>query len=373
MNSLAITYEGTEEICKEEIEEILNKKIEESLNKEEPSVVKFSSEKEELFKLAYLGQSFVNVIQLIDEFDINEFEDIKKAKESNYEEFEGKEFRVTCLRFGEHNFNSSDVEKEVGGYILDKIKSKVNCKVNLNNPEKVLYIYIYNNKCYIGIDYHNMDLSKRDYNVHSHSKGINSILGFCMLKLGKYSKGMVLLDPLCLSGTIPLEAGYYVTKFSINYFRKNKFLFVKQKLVDEQFFKNIDTEFPKELQNIHAFDYEVKNITASKHNAKIGEIDKVINFRKVETDWIDLKFEEESVDLICTAPPTPNDRTLKLLKPRIRELFNNAEFVLKKGGRFVIKSNKLVEEMSKRTTLKLVEDKLIKKGKSSVCISVYEK
>lgn len=369
ISALAITYEGTEEISKNEIEEILSKKAKPKLDKKESTVVRFSAQKEELFKLAYLGQSFVNVIQLIESFDINEFEDIQKVKQLDFTDFKDKQFRVTCMRIGEHSFNSSDIEKEVGGYIIEK----ANSKVNLDNPESVLFVYIYDNKCYVGIDYNNVDLSKRDYNLHPHSKSIKAPLAFAMIKIGGYEKGKTLLDPFCLSGTIAIEGAYYSTKFPINYFRKNKFLFVKQKLVDDAFFKNIDSDFPSEPQKIFAYDYELRNITASKHNAKIGEVDKCIEFRRVDTEWIDLKFDEESVDLIATCPPNPNPTELKKMKPRISELFHNAEYILKKKGKLVIRDNQLIRDSGERSKLKLSEEISITKGNSVFSILVYVK
>jgi putative N6-adenine-specific DNA methylase len=366
MKGLAISYEGTEEVMSNEIKEILKLDSEVST---EPSAVIFDAKREDLFKLAYLGQSFSHCIELIHSFYITEFEDIEKIKDLDFKEFEDKNFRVNCIRIGDHEFNSVDVEKDVGGYILDQVK----CKVDLTNPERILFVYIYKGKCYVGIDWNNLDLSKRDYNVHPHSKSIKGTLAFAMLMFANYDKEKVLLDPFCLSGIIPLEAAYYATKLSLNFFRKNKFLFVKHNIAEEDFLKQFDIPFPTKQEKIHAFDYELRNLTAAKHNAKIGEIDKALDFRKVESEWLDTKFDEESIDLIVTSPPPPTFKSEKYLKKRYHELFYNAEFVLKKEGKLVIKESKLIRLLGDRSKLELIETKEVKKGSNVVKILVYHK
>jgi putative N6-adenine-specific DNA methylase len=365
MKGLVTSYEGAEDIVKSEVIEIIGKRKTET----KPSVVIFEATREDLFKLSYMGQSFSHCFELIDSFEISEFEDLDKIKDFDFSEFKDKKFRTRCLRIGDHNFNSSDVEREVGGFILDKVE----CKVNLDNPERVLFIYIHEDQCYVGIDWNNLDLSKRDYNAYPHSKSIKGTLAYIMLKLAGYTKNKVLLDPFCLSGIVPLEAAFYATKLSLNYFRKKKFLFVQQELVDDKFFEKIDLPFPSKKEKIHAFDYELKNITAVKHNAKIGEIDKALDIRKVEAEWIDMKFEETSVDLIVTAPLSPTFRNEKHLSKRYQELFYNAEYVLKKGGKLVIKENKLSSEFGDKSKLNLVDTKILLKGNSSFSILIFEK
>ena len=364
--ALVIAYEGTEEIAKNEVEKILGRNVDSKIDsKAEPSVVFFNAQREELFKLGYLGQSFVNVIELITSSKIEELSDFKFVEKIDFSFVKGKRFRITCNRIGGHDFSANDVEREIGRFVHGG-------DVDLDNPQVVIYVYAYSNMCYLGIDYNNIDLSKRDYNLHPHSKSIKGTVAYSMLMIGGYEKGKVLLDPFCLSGAVAIEAGYCSTGFSINYFRKSKFLFVKEKLVGDAFFKGIDIAIPKEFGNIYAYDYEMRNISAAKHNAKIGEIDKVIEFRKVESEWIDLKFGEGDLDLIVSSPPDPTASTERQIRPRIKELFYNADYVLKKGGKLVIKGNDLVREEGEKSKLKFIEQVDIVKGSNVIEIFVYE-
>jgi thiamine biosynthesis protein ThiI len=51
---------------------------------------------------------------------------------------EGESFAVRVKRTGEHEFSSKDVEKELGGWILDSMK----VSVDLNDPDKTIFVEI---------------------------------------------------------------------------------------------------------------------------------------------------------------------------------------------------------------------------------------
>jgi thiamine biosynthesis protein ThiI len=71
-------------------------------------------------------------------------DDIKaKVCEIVADKIEGKTFVVRAKRTGSHPFNSSEIERVVGGYILAKSKAK---GVNLHNPETKVRIELINNQ-----------------------------------------------------------------------------------------------------------------------------------------------------------------------------------------------------------------------------------
>src|SRR3989344_9398338 len=366
MRALCVSYEGTEEVVQAEIKKILSSHSSE-ISIEKAAVIFEVKSREDIFKLAYLGQSFMHVIELFDFFTLNDIDDFSDMK-SDFSGIKDKKFKVSCLRLGSHNFSSQDVERELGSVILDKVSAKV----DLHNPEIIIFVYIYQDKAYIGFDHIGLDLSKRDYNVYPHSSSIKGPLAFAMLNFAEYSSRKTLLDPFCLSGTIPIEAAFYSTGFPINYFRKSKFLFFRHGMVDELFFKSLDKEIPKKKLEIYGMDYNFPNGTASKHNAKMAELDKVIDFRRGDTRWLDLKFEEGSVDCIVTAPQRPRGQNITSLKKRIDEFFINAKEVLKKSGVIVILENGLIANAAEKHGLNLAENKEIRKGNSTANILIYK-
>jgi len=67
------------------------------------------------------------------------------------DEIEGKTFVVRAKRSGKHPFNSSEIERSVGGYVLANSKAK---GVDLHNPEITVRIELINNQLNIITDKH---------------------------------------------------------------------------------------------------------------------------------------------------------------------------------------------------------------------------
>ncbi len=87
------------------------------------------------------------------QFDnINTLDEIKeKVCEIVASEIEGKTFVVRTKRSGKHPFNSSEIERTVGGYLLAHSKAK---GVDLHNPEVTVRLELINNQLNIITDKH---------------------------------------------------------------------------------------------------------------------------------------------------------------------------------------------------------------------------
>jgi len=361
MKAVCIGYEGAEEVLKREVKERINVSA-----KIEPSVALIDADEKQLQELAYSGQSFIHVIILLGSGKLKSFNDLEKIKldKKLLEKFvKNKTFRTDCLRLGEHDFNSQDAEAKIGEIVLDNVK----CKVNLHKPDVKFFCYIFNEKCYMGIDIAGFELEKRYYKVYTGAKSINSVLAFNLLMLGGYKKDQLLLDPFCDCGTIPIEAAYYLSDIPVHEQQKEKFKF---KIEEE---KQTDNKKQKKTKQIFAFDPQVRNVTACRHNCKIGKVDGYIELSKVDTGWLDLKFDKEQVDLVATAVPQPTKLTLKKVKKTYNELFEKLEIILKKDCKFVTVGNKILEEIGSKYNLKLEKKIKIRKGNQILNLFVYKK
>ncbi len=390
MQLLISGYEGGEEVLKQEIKETLNVN-----SKTEPSVAIFEvKDMKDYAKLAYLGQSFSLILELIDSFEFRDFEEFSKKvsktiSDPDFSFLKNKTFKVDCTRIGNHDFSSVDVWPAVGDPVVDKIKD---VKVDLRNPQIIIHVYIYNNKAYIGINHVGFEIDKRDYKVYSHRLSIKGNLGYTILKLADYTGKESVLDPFPHDGTIMIEAAFIKSKLPINYFRKEKFKFVKDGIIDIRFLENLDEERAggekiskstvdvendkenkKQTKTIFAFDSELRNIKAMKSNAKIGGVNESVEFSRVDAEWIDLKFEKESLDLIVSNPDKPGQRTEKSMPKRYKETLYNAKYALKKDGKIVVITNDKFREIAE--TEGFSKDKTIelKKGGNNIYVDVFVK
>lgn len=92
------------------------------------------------------------VLEALQFDDMKNLDEIKvKVCEVVADELTGKSFVVRAKRTGKHDFNSSEMERTVGGYILAHSKAR---KVDLHNPEITVRIELINNQLNIITDKH---------------------------------------------------------------------------------------------------------------------------------------------------------------------------------------------------------------------------
>jgi len=372
MKGLAIVDKGLEEVALEEITE----KIKSKGKKEETRVIFSISKEEDLCRLAYTCQSVRRILLLIKEIKVNNELDKtvglfkKEINKTDLKKYLHKKVSVKCKRIGEHNFTSVDLASEIS-----KILKDYEFKISRKNNDLVFYIYIYKNKGYFCLDFSDRDLSKRNYRIFTKAGSLKGSLGYAVFRFSKYKHGETLLDPVCESGIIPIEAALNTMNKSVNFYKKE---FVFQK-IDEKYkkiFELEDKKIKKSVKGIYAFDKLLGNINSSKKNAKIAGVEKNINFSKADIEWLDTKFEKNSVDKIVTKLPSESKNISKNLVEKIyQEFFYQAEFILKKEGVIVICSlkNDLLKESARKKDFKVVDEKKIFSGQQQYSVTIFKK
>lgn len=375
MKGAAITHKGMEDVSAREIKELIDTK---SSAKKTLNIFKINSLKD-LCLLSYKGQTFIKILYLFNTFTFKKdfFDKLKLTIEkSDFGDFlKNKTFRTDCERHGKHEFSSQEVAKKSGEILLKKLKMKV----DLKNPDLIFFIYIYNNNCYLGIDFSETDLSKRDYKIFFGSVSLKGTIGFSLLKLADYSKKDVLLDPLCGSGIIPIEAALYSSEMPVNYYRKNKLAFSNLKNIKdiEDFFEKIDNKIDlKTKLSITGFDNALAHVKQSQKNSKIAGINKKIKFSRIEIDWLDTKFKKESVEKVVSYLPSISRRlSEQIIKKFYDDFFYQMIFILKKTGSIVIavRSSELLKKAAKKHNFKLEEEREVWHGQEKLKVLKFGK
>jgi len=109
------------------------------------------------------------------------------------------------------------------------------------------------------------------------------------------------VDPMCGSGTLPIEAVLIATNTPPGIFRK-KFGFESWADFDNELFGSVaDESEPKKLQNtIYASDISARNIEIAKTNAQNARVTKEIKFEVA--DFKDLKIQVIGSTLMINPP-----------------------------------------------------------------------
>ena len=371
MKGLAITSKGIENIAAMEIKELINN----DYKIEEGCVIFDFKDFKDLCLLCYKAQSVDRVVYLLDKFEFKSFfEDLKIfIEELNFNKWLNyKKFKIECIRLGTHNFNSVDIKEKTAELIFKKSNNKI--KPDVKDYGVIFLFYIVDNKCYFGIDFAGFELNKRGYKIFLHPNSLRGTIAYALVRENNFKKKDVMLDPFSRDGVIAIEAALYANNFSVNYYKKDKFAFLKLKLnIDfDELFKNIDKKRKESKTKIYNYDHLFKYVDFSKKNAKIAGVDKYINFSRVELEWLDIKFKKESVDEIITNPPSSKNTNLDKI---YNEFFYQAEYILKKNGLIALisKMPELIKKHAEKHNFIIAKEKDIWSGEQQLKIMVFKK
>src|SRR3989338_813497 len=372
MKGLIITSKGIEDTACIEVKEIINTNC-----KAEQGCALFEfNDIKDICLLCYKSQTASRVLILINNFRFeNFFEEFEKSIDnSKLGEWvhDKMQFKVECMRIGTHEFKSTDVEAKAGQIIINNSKKR-DVKVNIKDYETIFFVYIFDNKCYFGVDFAGFELNKRNYKIFLHPNSLRGPIAYSLIRDSGFQKKERMLDPFSRDGVTAIESALYAADFPVNYYNKEKFAFLKLKLGIDfgKMFKSCDTKIKKTKLHIYNYDHLFKYVDYSKKNAKIAGVDKQVTFSRVELEWLDIKFKEGSLDRIISNPPTPKDNSLDKI---YNEFFYQSAYILKKGGTlaFISKTPGFVKRHAERPNLALLKEKEVWSSQQLLTILVFE-
>ena len=374
MKGFLTTHKGMEDIASMEAKELIGS--ESKIN--EGCIVFDIKSYEDLFILCYKSQSATGVCCLLSEFDYKDiFDDFgKNIGKIKFDEWLGKNvrFRVKYARNYEDDIASVETESKLGEIIIEHIQKRYGYKqkVELEKPEIIVFFCLTKKRCYAGIDFAGFDLSKRSYKIFQHPADIKGTIVYSLIRLADYGKNEVLLDVFSGSGTIPIEAALFSSKFPVRYFDKEKFIFSKfekfKKFDFNKLFGKLDREISDYKPRIYNVDLSMNNINYAKKNSKLAGVDKKISFSRMDAEWLDTKFEKGKIDKIVTKMPNSNGNDL------YNEFFYQAEFILNDKGKIVLIGNKeLIEKYAFKYKFEISEQREIFNGKMKYGVFILTK
>ncbi|MBN2368720.1 methyltransferase [Candidatus Woesearchaeota archaeon] len=373
---LVIVNKGAEDIAALELKEL----IKASAIKKYETAVKFNfKEFLELCAVCYRAQSVARAILLLAEFDVDKsmaktvknIEKIFPEKDIKKWIHGKKSFMVETRREGEHDFKSVDISKNISLKI-----AKYKSTPEYDNPEIIFYVYIYQDKGYFGIDFSGMDLSKRQYKIFNHPESLKGTTGYVLVRESGFKREKVLIDPFMGSGVIVIEAALFSQKFPVRFYDKDKLFFTRLDFFKDcpDFFEKKDAETVKDETDIYGYDAQLKYLKASQKNSKLAGVDRFLNMSKVDIEWLDTKFEKNSVNFVVSDPPRMSKQkdSRELLK-RYNELFYQANYILKKTGCLVLlaRDSCLLEEAAKNHKFKIKKNYTLNQGKDIFNVLIF--
>jgi putative N6-adenine-specific DNA methylase len=350
VKALAFTDKGLEGVLSIEVKEQTGS----DCSIEDSCVIFEATSIEDLFRLIYFSQGADRIIVLLLRIAFSDFEDLLKQARKSFTASvlnewlqDGSSFKFECERRGVHGFNSTALEQELGGLIIDKCIEEFGFepKVDLKTPSIQFFAFVNNEIAYLGVDLCGQDLSKREYRIFTSRGMVNAKLAYAMVRLSGYSRDKCLVDLYSKAGIVAIEAALFINRISPNKYNKS-FAFTKVPKFKDVDFEGLLNKFDSaksfEQLSITGFDPLLRNLEAAKKNAKLAGVDKMIKFSRMDLEWVDSKVGESEVDLVISRIPCPGSSlTEKQALKADKELFHQSEFFLKSGARLCVLSESL--------------------------------
>lgn len=270
-------------------------------------MVSFSGDKTMMYKANFCLRTAIRILKPIKHFKAKNADEVyEQVKAIQWEDIldVDKTFAVDATVFSDEFRHSKFVSYKVKDAIVDYFR-ELNGKrpsVRINKPDVFLNIHIAQTTCTLSLDSSGESLHRRGYRQEAVEAPLNEVLAAGMILMTGWKGECDLIDPMCGSGTIPIEAALIARNIAPGVFRK-EFAFEKWVDFDQDLFDDIyndDTQERDFNHKIYGYDNNSKANEIATRNIKAAGVSKDVVL-KVQPFQQFEKPEEKS--LMITNPP----------------------------------------------------------------------
>lgn len=299
---VAKTFHGLEEILAKELTELGASDIEIGNR-----MVAFTGDKAMMYKANFCLRTAIRILKPIKHFKANDadevYENIKSIEWENYLDTT-KSFSVDSVVFSNEFRHSKFVAYKVKDAIVDYFRDKTGDRpsVRISNPDVLLNIHIAEDRCTLSLDSSGESLHRRGYRQEAVEAPLNEVLAAGMILMTGWKGECDLIDPMCGSGTIPIEAALIARNIAPGVFRK-EFAFEKWVDFDQDLFDSIyndDSQERKFTHKIYGYDNNPKANEIATRNVKAAGLSKEIVLKLQPFQQFEQPKEKS---IIITNPP----------------------------------------------------------------------
>ncbi|MDP2336143.1 MAG: THUMP domain-containing protein [Bacteroidota bacterium] len=325
----ATTMAGLEEVLAQELIEIGADEVQLARRS-----VYFSGDLKLLYKANYCLRTALRILVPIDSYKIHSADDLyQRAKNFKWEELFGVDqtFAIQSTIFSDLFNNSMFASLKLKDAIVDRFRYKLGDRpsVNSKNPDILINLHIANEVCTISLDSSGESLHKRGYRLDQNEAPMNEVLAAGLIRLSEWDRQSDLIDPMCGSGTIAIEAAMLANGIYPGKIRKN-FCFKNWRSFNPELFQQMEQEAQPvglPLVKISASDISRRNIDIASKNADEAGVGSLIDFKV--SDFKLLEPSSEKPFLLFNPPYgerlTPDDTNFYgMIGERLKHHYTNA-------------------------------------------------
>jgi 23S rRNA (guanine2445-N2)-methyltransferase / 23S rRNA (guanine2069-N7)-methyltransferase len=220
LSLFATTARGTEDLLGDELAELGASRV-----RQDRGGVRFSANLREALRICFWTRIAMRVLYPVGEFDAAGAEGLYEAASTvPWEDHLSTQstFAVEAtLKDSEHN-HSGFVALKVKDAIVDRLRKKYGQRpdVDTRHPAVRVVVHLFRQKLSLALDMAGEPLYRRGYRRSPTAAPLKETLAAAILRDSKYTGEEPLLDPMCGSGTLVLEAGLIATRRPPSPFRQ---------------------------------------------------------------------------------------------------------------------------------------------------------
>ena len=278
---IAKTFQGLEEILAEELTTLGANDIQIGRR-----MVSFTGDKRMMYKANFCLRTAIRILKPIKNFTAKDADEVyNQIQAIPWEEYldVNKTFAIDAVVFSEEFRHSKFVSYKEKDAIVDYFRKKTGKRpsVRINNPDVLLNIHIAQTTCTLSLDSSGESLHRRGYRQEQVDAPLNEVLAAGMLLMTGWRGECDLIDPMCGSGTIPIEAALIARNIAPGVFRKG-FAFEKWVDFDSEMFDEIYNDDSQEREfthKIYGYDNNPKANEIATHNIKAAGVSKDVTLK----------------------------------------------------------------------------------------------
>ena len=239
---IAKTFQGLENILAEELTALGANDIQIGRR-----MVSYKGDQELLYRSNFCLRTAIRILKPIKHFRAKSADEVYEAVKSiDWSQYLTNEttFAVDSVVFSTEFRHSKFVAYKVKDAIVDQFREKTGSRPNIrvSNPDILLNMHIAEFDCTLSLDSSGESLHRRGYRQEALEAPLNEVLAAGIILMTGWRGETDFIDPMCGSGTLPIEAGLIARNMAPGLFRKG-YAFEKWADFDRELFEYLQRRF----------------------------------------------------------------------------------------------------------------------------------
>lgn len=277
--------------------------------------VSFTGDRSMLYKANFCCRTALRILKPLFQFRMNEQKDLYENLHAfSWEDILDADCTISIDAVISYTVftNSQFVAQRSKDAIVDRIREKSGRRpsVNLENPGFRINVHLFRDACTVSLDSSGQSLHKRGYRRSTGQAPINEVLASGLIQLSGWDRVKPLIDPMCGSGTLLIEAAMLAQNTPAQLFRE-EFGFMKWKDFDEGLWAKVRAAAMalrrEETPLLIGMDKLDRAITSAQENCRYSGLSGIVDFQMMSFEDSNPPVKE---GVIITNPPY--DERIKL-------------------------------------------------------------